>query len=56
MAIVEQHPWKEENGEYFYHTGMEGDVGGEPIDPYEKLEIDDGCITMASGLLCIEKI
>lgn len=26
MAIVEQHPWKEENGEYFYHTGMEGDM------------------------------
>ena len=22
MAIVEEHPWKEENGAYFYHTGI----------------------------------
>ena len=57
MAIVEQHPWKEENGEYFYHTGMEGDIGGEPIDPYEKLTPDeDGCLSMAEGLIRIEKI
>lgn len=57
MAIVEKHPWKEENGEYFYHTGMEGDVGGEPIDPYEKLEPDeDGCIPLTAGMILIEKI
>ena len=57
MAIVEQHPWKEENGEYFYHTGMEGDAGGVPVDPYEKLEPDeDGCLSMTGGLIVIEKI
>ena len=57
MAIVEEHPWKEENGEYYYHTGMEGDIGGEPVDPYEKLVPDeDGCIPMAAGMLLIEKI
>ena len=57
MVILEQHPWKEENGEYFYHTGMEGDINGEPVDPYEKLEPDeDGCLPMVDGLLIIEKI
>ena len=57
MAIVEQHPWKEENGAYFYHTGMEGDIGGEPIDPYEQLTPDeDGCLSMVGGLVLIEKI
>lgn len=57
MAIVEEHPWKEENGKYFYHTGMEGDVDGEPIDPYEKLTPDeDGCLPMTGGLILIEKI
>lgn len=57
MAIVEEHPWKEENGEFFYHTGMEGDIGGEPIDPYEKLEPDEnGCLPMSGGLVLIEKI
>ena len=57
MAIMEQHPWKEENSEYFYHTGMEGDADGEPVDPYEKLETDEeGCLPMLDGLLLIEKI
>ena len=51
-----RHPWKEENGEYFYHTGMEGDINGEPVDLYEKLEPDeDGCLPMVDGLLIIEK-
>ena len=57
MAIMEEHPWKEENGEYFYDTGMGGNIDGEPVDPYEKLEPDeDGCLPMASGLILIEKI
>ncbi|MDD6233602.1 MAG: hypothetical protein PUB17_00250 [Lachnospiraceae bacterium] len=57
MAILEQHPWKEENGEYYYHTGMEGETGDEPVDPYEKLEPDeDGCLPMLEGLILIEKI
>ena len=57
MAIVEEHPWKEENGEYFYHTGMEGEAGDVPVDPYEKLEPDeDGCLPMSAGLILIEKI
>lgn len=57
MAIVEEHAWKEENGEFFYDTGMEGDIGGEPVDPYEKLEPDeDGCLPMVGGLLLIERM
>ena len=57
MAIVEEHPWKEENGVYFYHTGMEGEAGGVPVDPYEQLTPDaDGCLSMSAGLLLIEKI
>ena len=57
MAIVEKHPWKEENGEYFYHTGMEGEAGDIPVDPYEKLTPDEnGCLTMSAGLILIEKI
>lgn len=57
MAIVEEHPWKEEDGAFYYHTGMEGDIGGDPVDPYEKLEPDeDGCLSMMAGLLLIEKM
>lgn len=57
MAIVEKHPWKEENGEFYYHTGAEGDIGGEEIDPYEKLELDDdGYLPMIGGMALLEKI
>lgn len=57
MAIIEEHPWKKEGETYFYHTGMEGDVGGEEIDPYEALEPDEeGCLPMMGGMLIIEKI
>ena len=56
VTVLARHPWKEENGEYFYHTGMEGDINGEPVDLYEKLEPDeDGCLPMVDGLLIIEK-
>lgn len=57
MAIVEQHPWKEENGEYYYHTGVEGDIGGEAVDPYEKLvPDDDGCLPIIGGMAILEKL
>lgn len=57
MAIVEQHPWKEENGEYYYHTGVEGEAGGEPVDPYEKLvPDDDGCLSIIGGMAVLEKL
>ena len=57
MAIVEQHPWKEENGEFYYHTGEEGEIDGEPIDPYEKLVLDDdGCLPIIGGMAILEKL
>ena len=57
MIVAEQHEWKEENGEYFYHTGNEGTVGDEEISPWEKLEIDaDGILSMMGGMLGFEKV
>ena len=57
MVVVEQHPWKEEDGAYYYHTGEEGDICGVPVDPYERLEPDaDGCIPLCAGLMLIERL
>ena len=56
MMIAEQHEWKEENGEFFYHTGIEGTVGDEEVSPWEKLNIDaDGLLEMMGGMLAFEK-
>ena len=57
MAVFEQHPWKEENGEFYLHTGEEGDICGEPVDPYEKLVPDDeGCLPIIGGMAVLEKL
>lgn len=57
MAVAEEHPWKKEGDTYFCHTGVEGDIGGEEIDPYEALELDeDGCLPMMGGMMLLERI
>lgn len=54
--IVETKAWKEENGEYFYFTGDEGEVMGEKISPYQKLEFDeDGYMKFGGGFMLLEK-
>ena len=46
--LVESKELKVENGEFFINTGDSGEVCGEAIDPFVKLELDaDGCFTFA---------
>lgn len=46
-VMVDSKELKVENGEFFYNTGNEGDIGGEAVDPFVKLELDDeGCFTL----------
>ena len=46
--------WKIENGEIFYNLGDEGEIDGEPIDPWIKADYDeDGCLVMTN--LAFEK-
>lgn len=46
VAIIESTEWKEENGEYFYDTHIEGEFLGEEVSPYNKIEIDGDCLIM----------
>lgn len=46
VAIIESTEWKEENGEYFYDTHIEGKFLGEEVSPYNKIEIDGDCLIM----------
>ena len=54
--IVEEHPWKEEDGKYYYDSGIQGEVLGEPVSPWMKIqETEDGIEWMAYRLVKAEK-
>lgn len=49
--------WKEENGEVYADTGMKGEVLGEEVDGWEKLELDEeGLLPMMGKMYLCEKI
>lgn len=51
LAIISSTIWKEENGEYFYDTKIEGEIFGEKVSPFEKLKVEDDCILYSQILL-----
>lgn len=51
VAIIDSTTWKEKNGEYFYDTKIEGEIFGEKVSSFEKLEIEDDCILYSQMLL-----
>lgn len=38
-AIIDTTVWKEQGGKFFYDSGIEGEILGETIDPFEELKI-----------------
>lgn len=54
--IVEEHPWKEENGKYYYDSGIQGEVLGEQVSPWMEIqETEDGIEWMTYRLVKAEK-
>ena len=51
FAIMDSTTWKEENGEYSYDTKIEGEIFGEKVSSFQKLEIEDDCILYSQLLL-----
>ena len=51
FAIMDSTTWKEENGEYSYDTKIEGEIFGEKVSSFQKLEIEDDCILVSQMLL-----
>ncbi|MGN0488496.1 MAG: hypothetical protein ACI4HO_04465 [Ruminococcus sp.] len=51
FGIMDTTTWKEEKGEYFYDTKIEGEIFGEKVSSFEKLEIEDDCILYSQMLL-----
>ena len=48
--------WKEENGEFLYDSGIQGQVMGENQSSWKSLEFDGSTVKMSEGLVTYEKV
>ena len=54
--IVEQRPYKEENGAYYFDSGIQGEVLGEKVSSWMKIEeTEDGIEWMTYRLVKAEQ-
>ncbi|MBR0156125.1 MAG: hypothetical protein IJM20_01215 [Clostridia bacterium] len=45
MMVFEGKDWKEEDGKFFYDSGTQGEIFGEPVSPWVEIkEVEDGVI------------
>ena len=55
--IVEEHPWKEEDEKYYYDSGIQGEVLGEPVSSWMEIqETEDGIEWMIYRLVKAEEL
>lgn len=55
-APIESTTWKEEDGKFYYDTGIQGEVLGEPVDSFSEIPItEDGCLLYGLGMIVLER-
>ena len=55
-APIESTTWKEEDGKFYYDTGIQGEVLGEPVDPFAEIPVtEDGCLLYGLGMIVLER-
>ena len=55
-AVVDSTTWKEEDGRFYYDTGITGEVMGEPTDPFMAIDVtEDGCLLYQMGMTLLER-
>jgi len=55
-ALLESRAIKEEDGAYFYDSGIDGEVGEEKVSPFVKLEPDEeGLLSIGGGTIRLKR-
>ena len=55
-APIESSTWKEEDGKFYYDTGIQGEVLGEPVDSFSEIPVtEDGCLLYGLGMIVLER-
>ena len=56
-APIESTTWKEEDGKFYYDTGIQGEVLGEPVDPFSEIPVtEDGYLLYGLGMIVLERV
>lgn len=56
LGIMEEYQVKVEDGIYYYLTNTTGEIMGESIDPWQKMELDENGNFVFNPLMLFEKI
>ena len=55
-APIESTTWKEADGKFYYDTGIQGEVLGEPVDSFSEIPVtEDGCLLYGLGTILLER-
>ena len=55
-APIESTTWKEEDGKFYYDTGIQGEVLSEPVDSFSEIPVtEDGCLLYGLGMIVLER-
>ena len=55
-AVLESTVWKEEDGKFYYDTGIQGEVLGEKVDSFAEISLlPDDCLLYKLGTMILER-
>ena len=55
-AVLESTVWKEEDGKFYYDTGIQGEVLGEEVDSFAEISLlPDDCLLYNLGTMILER-
>lgn len=57
FAVIKTAAWKEQDGKFFFDSGIEGEVLGETVDPFMEIKVlPDGCLLYNMDVLVLERV
>ena len=56
FAVIRSAAWKEQDGRFFFDSGIEGEILGEAVDPFMEIKVlPDGCLLCNMDVLVLER-
>ena len=57
FAVINSAAWKEQDGKFFFDSGIEGEILGEAVDPFMEIKVlPDGCLLYNMDVLVLERV
>ena len=57
FAVIKSTAWKEQDGKFFFDSGIEGEILGETVDPFMEIKVlPDGCLLYNMDVLVLERV